>query len=327
MNIYLPYFYIIQHSESGKYYAGCKFGKNANPANFMVPGGYITSSKEVNKIIKNTGLESFEIIALLTEDDIGCDVYQFETTFLQENNISANPNWFNCHNNTLVPFGTPEFEQMMIKKHGVEHGMHIKEVKEKLANTNLSRYGVKNPLNTPEKIKLRILQCIEKYGSANNFQKIKQTNLKKYGVENLFQPGIVRDRIEENIKNKYGGMGNASPTIFAKHKETLKERYGVNNSFQIPEVIQKTRQATIDRNKDPEYKKAQSERIKQSLEAVDRSKENNSFFGKTHSEESRRKISDAKKGRKAPRYCCISCRKEVGVNNLTQHTNRCTLLV
>ena len=324
MNIYLPYFYIIQHSESGKYYAGCKFGKNANPANFMVPGGYTTSSKEVNKIIKNTGLGSFEIIALLTEDDIGCDVYQFETTFLQENNISANPNWFNCHNNTLAPFGSPEFEAMMMKLYGVSHNMHSCEVRDKVANTNLSRYGVKTPLNIPDNIKARILLNINKYGSANNYQKIKQTNLKKYGVEILFQPGIVRDRIEENIKNTYGGMGNASLTIFEKHKETLKERYGVDNSFQIPEVIQKTRHATIDRNNDPEYRKAQSERIKQSLETVDRSKENNSFFGKTHSAESRRKISDAKKGRKVPRYCCISCRKETGVNNLTQHSNQCS---
>jgi hypothetical protein len=136
-----------------------------------------------------------------------------------------------------------------------------------------------------------------------------------------------QQKIKDKIIEKHGGLGNASPTIFEKHKETLNERYGVDNSFQIPEVIQKTRQATIDRNKDPEYRKAQSKRIRQSLEAVDRSKENNSFFGKTYSEESRRKISDAKKGRKAPRYCCISCRKEVGVNNLTQHTNRCTLLV
>lgn len=323
MNIYHPYFYVICHLASRKYYAGCKFGKDADPSNFMRPNGYTTSSTAINKIIEQEGLESFEVVMLLTEEELGTDVYQFETNFLRENKISSDPNWFNCHDNILAPFGTPEFKTMMGKIHGVEHGMHLRQVKEKIARTNLERYGVSNPLNTTERIQSRILHCIEKYGSANNIEKIKQTNVERYGVENLFQAGEIRIKIEEKIKNKHGGLGNASPTIQAKQKATLQEKYSVGNSFQIPEVVQKTRQATIDRNKDPEYKKLQRERIKESLKSVDRSKENNSFFGKEHSAETKKRISDAKKGRKAPRYCCINCRKEVGINNLTQHTNRC----
>lgn len=142
---------------------------------------------------------------------------------------------------------------------------------------------------------------------------------KRMSINNPYTQKKLKDKIIE----KHGGLGNASITIFKKHKETLQERYGVCNSFQIPEVIQKTRQATIDRNKTPEYRKLQSNRIKESLAAVDRTNQNNSFFGKKHSDESRRKISDAKKGRKAPRYCCIRCKKELGLNNLTQHTARC----
>lgn len=135
----------------------------------------------------------------------------------------------------------------------------------------------------------------------------------------------TKQTIKEKIKETYGGLGNGSSVIREKQNKTLQEKYGVNNSFQIPEVVQKTRQSTIERNKDPEYRNLQSERIKKSLKTIDRTKENNSFFGKTHSEESRKKISDAKKGRKAPRYCCISCRKELGVNNLTQHTKGCKI--
>lgn len=142
---------------------------------------------------------------------------------------------------------------------------------------------------------------------------------RRLSENNPYSAQAIKDKIIE----KHGGLGNASPTIQAKQKATLQEKYGVDNAFQIPGVVQKTRQATIDRNKDPEYKKLQRERIKESLKSVDRSKENNSFFGKEHSAETKKRISDAKKGRKAPRCCCMNCGKEVGINNLTQHTNRC----
>lgn len=159
--------------------------------------------------------------------------------------------------------------------------------------------------------------------SSSSYERLKkQVSIEmstRMSTNNPYTAQAIKDKIIE----KHGGLGNASPTIQAKQKATLQEKYGVDNSFQIPEVVQKTRQATIGRNTDPEYKKLQRERIKESLKSVDRSKENNSFFGKEHSAETKKRISDAKKGRKAPRYCCINCRKEVGTNNLTQHMNRC----
>lgn len=129
--------------------------------------------------------------------------------------------------------------------------------------------------------------------------------------------------IKNKIIEKYGGLGSASSIIRAKQKQTLREKYGVDNSFQIPEVIQKTRKATLDRNKDPEYRKLQQKKIKESLKSIDRSRENNSFFGKKHSDETKKRISDKKRGCKTPRYCCMNCRKEIGINNLTQHLRAC----
>jgi len=38
MNIYNPYFYIIQDTRNGMYYAGSKTSKGANPENFMIMG-------------------------------------------------------------------------------------------------------------------------------------------------------------------------------------------------------------------------------------------------------------------------------------------------
>lgn len=56
MTIYIPYFYIIQDVRNGMYYAGAKWGRDANPANFMVEGGYTTSSKIINAVIEKHGM-------------------------------------------------------------------------------------------------------------------------------------------------------------------------------------------------------------------------------------------------------------------------------
>lgn len=130
-------------------------------------------------------------------------------------------------------------------------------------------------------------------------------------------------KAKQKIRSLHGGMGNASPYTKEKQKTTMKERYGVGNAFQIPEVIEKLRLSTIERNKDEEYVKLQSIRIKKSLEEVDRKGSNNSFFGKEHSDETKARISALKTGKKHTRYCCIGCKRELGVNNFTQHSRGC----
>jgi hypothetical protein len=40
-----------------------------------------------------------------------------------------------------------------------------------------------------------------------------------------------------------------------------------------------------------------------------------------HSNETKLKISAARMGYKCTRVCCVLCRKEIGMNNFTQHQN------
>lgn len=108
MNIYndnrIPYFYIIKHKPSSMLYAGAKWGRDANPNNFMTIDGYQTSQKKsggVLSLIARDGLESFEIVQLLLENECdGLSVFEYESKFLQDNNIAKNPLWLNAHNNT-----------------------------------------------------------------------------------------------------------------------------------------------------------------------------------------------------------------------------------
>lgn len=61
MAIYQPYFYIIQDIENLKYYAGCKYSKDADPTLLLVENGYHTSSGTIKKLIAENGLLRFAI--------------------------------------------------------------------------------------------------------------------------------------------------------------------------------------------------------------------------------------------------------------------------
>lgn len=97
----IPYFYIIEHTKSGKFYAGAKWAKDGicHPDKFMKEDGYTTSSTIINEIISKEGLDAFRIKVLMTQEECKMDVYSYETIFLQSNNIAQNDNWFNKHNN------------------------------------------------------------------------------------------------------------------------------------------------------------------------------------------------------------------------------------
>ena len=88
MTIYRPYFYIIRHIPTSKYYVGCKFGKDATPLNLMKPDGYHTSSNLVSNLIKEYGLDSFEICRIRVFDTAE-QAYTYETRFLRRVHASG----------------------------------------------------------------------------------------------------------------------------------------------------------------------------------------------------------------------------------------------
>lgn len=228
MKTSLPYFYIIQHISSGYFYAGCKFGRKSNPATFLTPGGYLTSSKKVQNIIKKEGIQSFKIIRLLTEEVCGIPVYEYETRFLRENNISRRKNWFNKHDNKIIVYGSQEFKDAMVDIYGVEFFMCSTE--------NKTMYF--------EKIK-------QKYGDhiTSTFQlewvkeKSKKTCLEKYGVENARQCEEIKEKTKKTLNVKYGEQVNNPMDhlpFVNKIFETCEARYGVKYPRNIPGVIEKT---------------------------------------------------------------------------------------
>jgi hypothetical protein len=96
-----PYFYIIQDVRNGMYYAGAKWGKDANPSNFMIEGGYTTSSNTINKLIRQHGLDNFIIRKIMTFETPKEACYH-ETRFLEKVGARKNKKFYNLHNNDNI---------------------------------------------------------------------------------------------------------------------------------------------------------------------------------------------------------------------------------
>jgi hypothetical protein len=97
-NIYQPYFYIIEDLVDNKYYAGSKYGVDADPARLLTEDGYHTSSSVVKNEISIKGIDNFKIktIKLFATAN---EAYSYETRFLKKVNAKDNTIFYNNHNN------------------------------------------------------------------------------------------------------------------------------------------------------------------------------------------------------------------------------------
>lgn len=71
-------------------------------------------------------------------------------------------------------------------------------------------------------------------------EKIKETNVKNYGVEYISQSGEIQDKIKETFRDKYGTDHPFQNKEFREHcDDVIKEKYGVNNISQSQEIKDK----------------------------------------------------------------------------------------
>lgn len=248
--MYTPYFYVIQHLASGKYYAGSKWGKSshkqkqrfADPAYFMVEGGYLTSSTIVKKLILEEGLSAF-VVRIIRTFDTAEKARDYEARFLKKVKAKTNDKFFNIHENSLIAWGTEEYTQASLNKYGVEHPSQSEEVKQKVKTstelshgveygflleksreTMLKRYGVKYSTQSPEILETRKKNALEKYGVDHPMKrkeiadKVLKTKLEKYGAKSSpAESKATKDRNSTRAQRK-----NVLAVIELKNKFNLK---------------------------------------------------------------------------------------------------------
>jgi len=252
--IYRPYFYIIQHIKSGKFYAGVKYAGNANPVQLLKSNGYHTSSSYIKNIILNEGLESF-VIRKIKVFESGEEALDYESRFLRRVGASFNNNFLNRCNNSISTLNVDweKRKHTCLDRYGVEHSFQSEEIKEKIKHANLEKFGFEYPSQSPE-IQIKMKQtCLEKYGVENPFQspetqaKMKQVNLEKLGFEYPSQSQKTQAKMKQTCLEKYGVENPfQSPEIQAKMKWVNLEKYGVENPSQCEEIKEKKKQTCLE---------------------------------------------------------------------------------
>jgi 3D (Asp-Asp-Asp) domain-containing protein len=137
-------------------------------------------------------------------------------------------------------------EKTSYEKYGVSNPMKNNEVKEKLKQTILNKYGVDHFSKTPNYKKTFKKTCISKWGTTNPFSnqevknKIKNTNLERLGVNYPMQNKDVVLKSEQTCidnwgKKRYSETDNYKNIIDNK----TKKRFSINlgNEYNIVEYI------------------------------------------------------------------------------------------
>ena len=222
----IEYTYLIEFKPTGQLYFGSKYGKNANPDTFWKD--YFTSSNAVKDLIKEHGVDSFEILAITPYPDGGA--YDAETKFLIENDCANSDLWLNESNNDYcLPHDSAVVKQRMIKKYGVTHNTQIPGVKEKQHQKRLET--VLDP-DWKEMNRQRYFQKTGVYHSRQikeNQEKVEATVLEKYGVKCVFESEEIKDKIKRGFIEKYGMHPKQTDAVKQKYRETMLKKHGVDS--------------------------------------------------------------------------------------------------
>lgn len=169
--------------------------------------------------------------------------YQFTNCCLVCSNKTHFMNW----NNGYKKYCSKECE-WAIRKETINNKTkdELKIIQDKRKATCLLKYGVENPMSLPE-IKNKVLNTqIERYGGTFNIVKSKETKLERYGNENynntLKQQDSMLQKYGSNTALKIPGFRNVE-----KAKQTCLEKYGVEYPLLNVDIQEKSLNTKIEK--------------------------------------------------------------------------------
>ena len=160
-----------------------------------------------------------------------------------EKTIETNQKRYGCSWPTQSKEVRKKIRQTAIRRYGTltPHAFGSKEFKASM----LKKYGVENSMHVPE-IKAKEQDAYIKnngglFGASPSVQeKIHQTSLDKYGTDRPVQSEHVQNKIKETNVERYGAENVfASDVGKQKIKESLIKTYGVDNIQKLPQVREK----------------------------------------------------------------------------------------
>lgn len=220
-----PYFYIITHLPSGKYYAGCKFNSKANSDDLMTSGGYKTTSKVVKQLIESDGLDSFKVLKI-KHFKTAEEALWYESKFLIKVNAATNSKFLNRQNggknfinkggyklkpSTRSKMSKPK-SAITIEKQNIEKKNRSKNVYEKMVATRKSSGQPWIKDEQREKIKM----FNDEYWDDEN-RELQKTRMLEY-----YKNNPVSEETKQKIKSKTSGENN--PMFGKEHSSETKEK-------------------------------------------------------------------------------------------------------
>ena len=168
----------------------------------------------------------------------------------------------------------------MIKKYGVEHALQCDKFLKQSQNTLYSHYGVYFTAHSKEIFNKGVETKIEKYGSINHIDKIKQTNLEKYGSVSPFGNKVVRNKSQNTFIKKYGSKTFVESDKF---KNVCLEKYGVENPSYSQKLLEKIKQTNLKKYGETSYTKTKefqnkSYQTKKKNNSLGKSKEEDKIY-------------------------------------------------
>jgi hypothetical protein len=123
------------------------------------------------------------------------------------------------------------------------------EVREKMKQTCLERYGTTCALNTEENTTTRVEKM---FGTKEAVQEIvskrRKTSQKRYGTGHPMKNDGVKAKLKAVFQERYGvDAPLQDPEILAKMQQTNLDRHGVANVASLPEVQVKMAKTTLER--------------------------------------------------------------------------------
>ena len=220
-----PYFYIIRHIPTQKYYAGCKINSKANSSDFMTEKGYQTTSDIIKRLIQKDGLSAFEIIRIkhFTTPE---EALTYEMKFLTKVNAAEHPMFYNRHNggknfvnkggyklseHTKLKMRKPK-SQETVEKQNQEKRTRSKDVYKKMVATRKSRY---TSWHTAEQIE-RIKQHNATWWNEENRRKHSEK------MKEVHKLNPIREETRQKHREKSKGANNGM--FGKKHNEATREK-------------------------------------------------------------------------------------------------------
>ena len=159
---------------------------------------------------------------------------------------------FKKNSNKCIGCCTACSKSMIMLTHGSP--LAVPEIYKKTKDSLIKNYGVEHPAQSKE-VRSRMEEtCLEKYGVNNVFKveevknKAKKTNLEKFGTEYAIGSKQVRDKAKSNLLEKYG-VDNAFKAEEVKQKIKKKhlENFGVEHPMKSKKAQDKMKRTNLKR--------------------------------------------------------------------------------